>query len=279
MDGRALAAKVRARVAEQVSPLGRLGLATVLVGDDPASQTYIRLKHTAAREVGIEPTDIRLPEDVAQDDVLDRIEALNADDAVDGILVQTPLPAQLDAGELQAAVDPLKDVDGLHPVNVGLLHLGRPMLVPATPLGVMELLAEYDVRLEGARAVVIGRSDIVGRPVAALLTHANATVTVCHSRTQDLGRHTLDADVIVAAVGVAGLVTPDVVKTGAVVIDVGTNRTDAGLVGDVDPGVADVASFLTPVPGGVGPMTIACLLENTARAARLRRAEVVSPAR
>ena len=279
MDGRALAAKVRARVAEQVSGLGPLGLATVLVGDDPASQTYIRLKHAAANEVGIEPTDIRLREDVAQADVLERIEALNADDAVDGILVQTPLPGQLDAGELQAAVDPLKDVDGLHPLNVGLLHLGRPGLVPATPLGVMELLAEYDVRLEGERAVVIGRSDIVGRPVAALLTHANATVTVCHSRTQDLGRQTLEADVIVAAVGVAGLVSPDMVKAGAVVIDVGTNRTESGLVGDVEAGVAEVAGFLTPVPGGVGPMTIACLLENTVRAARLRRAEVVSPAR
>jgi methylenetetrahydrofolate dehydrogenase (NADP+) / methenyltetrahydrofolate cyclohydrolase len=279
MDGRALAAKVRARVAEQASGLAPLGLATVLVGDDPASQTYIRLKHAAAREVGIEPTDIRLPDDVAQDEVLERIEALNADDAVDGILVQTPLPRQLDAGALQAAVDPLKDVDGLHPVNVGLLHLGRPDLVPATPLGVMELLAEYDVRLEGARALVIGRSDIVGRPVAALLTQANATVTVCHSRTQDLARHTLDAEVIVAAVGVAALVAPDMVKPGAAVIDVGTIRTEAGLVGDVDPGVAEVAGFLTPVPGGVGPMTIACLLENTVRAARLRRADVVSPAK
>jgi methylenetetrahydrofolate dehydrogenase (NADP+) / methenyltetrahydrofolate cyclohydrolase len=279
MDGRALAAKVRARVAEQASGLAPLGLATVLVGDDPASQTYIRLKHAAAREVGIEPTDIRLPDDVAQDEVLERIETLNADDAVDGILVQTPLPRQLDAGALQAAVDPLKDVDGLHPVNVGLLHLGRPDLVPATPLGVMELLAEYDVRLEGARALVIGRSDIVGRPVAALLTQANATVTVCHSRTQDLARHTLDAEVIVAAVGVAALVAPDMVKPGAAVIDVGTIRTEAGLVGDVDPGVAEVAGFLTPVPGGVGPMTIACLLENTVRAARLRRADVVSPAK
>jgi methylenetetrahydrofolate dehydrogenase (NADP+)/methenyltetrahydrofolate cyclohydrolase len=279
MDGRALAAKVRARVAEQVSPLGRLGLATLLVGEDAASQTYIRLKHTAAREVGIEPIDLRLPEDVEQAEVLERIEALNADDGVDGILVQTPLPRQLDAGELQTAVDPLKDVDGLHPLNVGLLHLGRPLLVPATPLGVMELLAEYDVRLEGARAVVIGRSDIVGRPVAALLTHANATVTVCHSRTQHLGRHTLEADAIVAAVGVAALVGPDMVRAGAAVIDVGTSRTEAGLVGDVDPAVAEVAAFLTPVPGGVGPMTIACLLENTVRAARLRRAQVVSPAR
>jgi len=277
MDGRALAAKVRARVAEDAGPLGRLGLATVLVGDDPASQVYIRLKHGAAKEVGIEPIDIRVPEDTTQADVLERIERLNADDGVDGILVQTPLPAQLDTPELQAAVDPLKDVDGLHPVNVGLLHLGRPALVPATPLGVLELLAEYGVRLEGSRAVVIGRSDIVGRPVAALLTHANATVTVCHSRTQDLRRHTAAADVLVVAVGTAGLVGPDMVKRGAAVVDVGTNRTDAGLVGDVDPGVGEVAGLLTPVPGGVGPMTIACLLENTVRAARLRRSGLAPP--
>jgi methylenetetrahydrofolate dehydrogenase (NADP+) / methenyltetrahydrofolate cyclohydrolase len=278
MDGRALAAQVRARVSDQVRPLGRLGLATVLVGDDPASDVYIRLKHTAAREVGIEPTDIRLPEDTSQAAVLERIEELNADERVDGILVQTPLPDHLDTAGLQAAVDPLKDVDGLHPVNVGLLHLGRPSLVPATPLGVMELLAEYGVRLEGSRAVVIGRSDIVGRPVAALLTHANATVTVCHSRTRDLARQTSAADVLVVAVGTAGLVAPDMVRRGAAVVDVGTNRTDAGLVGDVDPGVAEVAGFLTPVPGGVGPMTIACLLENTVRAARLRRSGLAFPA-
>jgi methylenetetrahydrofolate dehydrogenase (NADP+)/methenyltetrahydrofolate cyclohydrolase len=278
MDGRALAAQVRARVSDHVRPLGRLGLATVLVGDDPASDVYIRLKHTAAREVGIEPTDIRLPEDTSQADVLERIEDLNADDGIDGILVQTPLPDQLDTAALQAAVDPLKDVDGLHPANVGLLHLGRPSLVPATPLGVVELLAEYGVRLEGSRAVVIGRSDIVGRPVAALLTHANATVTVCHSRTRELARHTSAADVLVVAVGTAGLVAADMVQRGAAVVDVGTNRTDAGLVGDVDSGVAEVAGFLTPVPGGVGPMTIACLLENTVRAARLRRSGLAFPA-
>src|SRR5215208_6784749 len=212
MDGKALAEKVRARVAEQAGPLGRLGLATVLVGEDPASQVYIRLKHTAAKDVGIEPIDIRLPEDTTQADVLERIEQLNADDGVDGILVQTPLPDQLDTPALQAAVDPLKDVDGLHPVNVGLLHLGRPALVPATPLGVMELLSEYGVRLEGSSAVVVGRSDIVGRPVAALLTHANATVTVCHSRTQDLGQYTRGADVLVVAVGTAGLLAPGMVK-------------------------------------------------------------------
>lgn len=277
MDGRALAAKVRARVAEEVRALGPLGLATILVGDDPGSEVYIRNKHAAADEAGMAPVDIRLPADTAQDDVLDRIRRLNEDDEVDGILVQTPLPDHLDEAELQAAVDPVKDVDGLHPLNVGLLHLGRPALVPATPLGVMALLAEYEIRLEGARAVVIGRSQIVGRPVAQLLTHANATVTVCHSRTLELERHTREADVLVAAVGVPALVRPDLVKDGAAVVDVGITRTDAGLVGDVDPDVSEVAGFFTPVPGGVGPMTIACLLENTVRAARYRRGDLAFP--
>ena len=277
MDGKALAAKVRARVAEQARTLGGLRLATILIGDDPASDVYIRHKHTAAGEVGIEPVDIRLPTDTTQGEVLERIRRLNDDDEVDGILVQTPLPDHLDEAELQAAVAPVKDVDGLHPLNVGLLHLGRPALVPATPLGVMALLAEYGIRLEGARAVVIGRSQIVGRPLAQLLTHANATVTVCHSRTVELARHTLDADVLVSAAGVPGMVTADLVKQGAAVVDVGITRTDAGLVGDVDPSAAEVAAFLTPVPGGVGPMTIACLLENTIRAARYRRGELAFP--
>ncbi len=277
MDGSALARKTRARVAEEARPLGPLGLATILVGDDPASDVYIRRKHAAAEEVGIEAVDIRVPADTTQGDVLERVRRLNEDEEVDGILVQTPLPGHLDEAELQAAVDPVKDVDGLHPLNVGLLHLGRPALVPATPLGVLALLAEYGIRLEGARAVVIGRSQIVGRPLAQLLTHANATVTVCHSRTVELERHTLDADVLVSAVGVPGLVAPDLVKQGAAVVDVGITRTDAGLVGDVDPGVSEVAAFLTPVPGGVGPMTIACLLENTVRAARFRRGELAFP--
>jgi len=277
MDGKALAAKVRARVAEQARTLGGLRLATILIGDDPASDVYIRHKHTAAGEVGIEPVDIRLPVDTTQGDLFERVRRLNDDDEVDGILVQTPLPDHLDEAELQAAVAPVKDVDGLHPLNVGLLHLGRPALVPATPLGVMALLAEYGIRLEGARAVVIGRSQIVGRPLAQLLTHANATVTVCHSRTVELARHTLDADVLVSAAGVPGMVTADLVKQGAAVVDVGITRTDAGLVGDVDPSAAEVAAFLTPVPGGVGPMTIACLLENTIRAARYRRGELAFP--
>jgi len=277
MDGNALAAKVRARVAEAARTLGALQLATILVGDDPASEIYIRHKHAAAEEVGIEPVDIRLPADTTQGEVLERVRRLNEADEIDGILVQTPLPDHLDEAGLQAAVAPVKDVDGLHPLNVGLLHLGRPALVPATPLGVMALLVEHSIRLKGARAVVIGRSQIVGRPLAQLLTHANATVTVCHSRTVELARHTLDADVLVAAVGVPGMVTADLVKQGAAVVDVGITRTDAGLVGDVDPGAADVAAFLTPVPGGVGPMTIACLLENTIRAARFRRGELAFP--
>jgi methylenetetrahydrofolate dehydrogenase (NADP+) / methenyltetrahydrofolate cyclohydrolase len=277
MDGKALAAKVRARVAEEARTLGALQLATILVGDDPASELYIRHKHAAAEEVGIEPVDIRLPADTTQGDVLERIRRLNDADEIDGVLVQTPLPDHLDEAELQAAVAPVKDVDGLHPLNVGLLHLGRPALVPATPLGVIALLVEYGIRLEGARAVVIGRSQIVGRPLAQLLTHANATVTVCHSRTVELARHTLDADVLVAAVGVPGMITADLVRQGAAVVDVGITRTDAGLVGDVDPGAADVAALLTPVPGGVGPMTIACLLENTIRAARYRRGELAFP--
>ncbi len=277
MDGKALAARIRARVAGEVAPLGRLGLATILVGEDPASQVYIRHKHAAAEEVGIEPVDIRLPEEVSQAEVLERVAEVNQDDAIDGLLVQTPLPAHLDEPEVQAAVDPAKDVDGLHPLNAGLLYLGRPALVPATPLGVMALLEEYDVPIEGARAVVLGRSEIVGRPVAQLLTHANATVTVCHSRTRDLGRHTLDADILVAAVGVPGIVSREMVKRGAAVIDVGITRTEAGLVGDVEPGAAEVAGQLTPVPGGVGPMTIALLLENTVRAARYRRGMLAFP--
>jgi methylenetetrahydrofolate dehydrogenase (NADP+)/methenyltetrahydrofolate cyclohydrolase len=272
MDGKTLAAKVRASVAEDARGLGHVGLATILVGDDPASDVYIRLKQNAAKEAGIDATDHRLPADTSEDVVRALIETLNADDAVDGILVQSPLPPHLDEAALQQLVDPAKDVDGFHVQNAGSLYLGRPGFVPATPLGVMRLLEEYEIRIEGARAVVVGRSAIVGKPVALLLLQANATVTICHSRTRDLARHTLDADILVAAVGVAGVVSPDMVKLGAAVIDVGINRTEAGIVGDVDPGVAEVAAYLTPVPGGVGPMTIAMLLRNTADAARIRRA-------
>jgi methylenetetrahydrofolate dehydrogenase (NADP+)/methenyltetrahydrofolate cyclohydrolase len=271
MDGRALAEQVRAEVAKDVEELGSLGLATILVGDDPASDVYVSLKHKDATEVGMRPIDRRLPADTSEVDVLALVEELNADDGVDGLLVQTPLPDHLDEFRILAAVRPEKDVDGLTPRNAGLLYLGRNAHVGATPLGVMRLLTEYRVPTAGARAVVVGRSPIVGKPMALLLLQANATVTVCHSRTDDLARHTLDADILVAAVGVNGLITADMVKAGSTVIDVGITRTEAGLVGDVDPGVAELAAYLTPVPGGVGPMTRAMLLASTAKAARYRR--------
>jgi methylenetetrahydrofolate dehydrogenase (NADP+)/methenyltetrahydrofolate cyclohydrolase len=277
MDGAALAAKVRAQLKEEVAGLGDLGLATVLVGDDPASQIYIRLKHEAAEEVGIRPIDKRLPGDTPEQDVLELVAELNEDDGVDGILVQTPLPGQIDEAAVMRTIDPMKDVDGLHPFNAGQLFFGRQTLVPATPAGIMQLLDEYRIPVAGMRAVVVGRSLIVGRPLAMLLLHQNATVTICHSRTDDLARHTLDADLLVAAVGIPRLITADMAKQGATVIDVGITRTEAGLVGDVDPGVTEVAAYLTPVPGGVGPMTIAALLGNTVRAARFRQGLLAFP--
>jgi methylenetetrahydrofolate dehydrogenase (NADP+) / methenyltetrahydrofolate cyclohydrolase len=277
MEGTALAERIRAQVGEDVSALGSLGLATVLVGDDEASQIYIGHKHRAAEALGIRAVDRRLPADTSEHEVLALVEELNDDDSVDGVLVQTPLPAGLDEAAITRAVRPVKDVDGLHPLNVGQLHLGRQTLVPATALGIMALLTEYRVPVAGARAVVVGRSPIVGRPVAALLLQSNATVTMCHSRTVELERHTLDADILVAAVGIPGMISPDMVQAGAAVIDVGITRTDAGLVGDVDPGVREIAGFLTPVPGGVGPMTIALLLANTVRGARYRQGLLAFP--
>jgi methylenetetrahydrofolate dehydrogenase (NADP+)/methenyltetrahydrofolate cyclohydrolase len=277
MDGKKLAARVREEVAREVAELGELGLATVLVGDDPASHVYIERKHEAAKEVGIRTVDKRLPVETAQEDVLALVAELNADDSIDAILVQLPLPPQVDEPLVIRSVAPVKDVDGFHPFNAGQLYLGQPTLVPATPLGILALLDEYEVPLQGAHAIVIGRSEIVGKPVAHLLLGRNATVTVCHSRTDDLVVHTLGADVLVAAVGRPGLVTVDMVKSGSAVIDVGINRTEAGLVGDVDPGVADAAKFLTPVPGGVGPMTIAMLLRNTVRTAQFRRGKLAFP--
>jgi methylenetetrahydrofolate dehydrogenase (NADP+)/methenyltetrahydrofolate cyclohydrolase len=277
MDGRALAARIRKGLKGEIAEFGDVRLATVLVGDDPASQIYIRLKHKAAGEVGIQALDKRLPAETSEEELLELVEELNDDDSVDGILVQTPLPPQIDEARVMRTLDPMKDVDGLHPFNAGQLFFGHETLVGATPAGVMRLLAEYKIRVAGARAVVVGRSLIVGRPLSMLLLHANATVTICHSRTEDLARHTLDADILVAAVGSLGLITTDMVKTGAAVIDVGMNRTDEGLFGDVDPGVEDVAAFLTPVPGGVGPMTIACLLENALKAARYRSGALAFP--
>jgi len=277
LDGRALAAKVRAAVKEEVAELGTLRLATVLVGDDPASHLYIDLKHKAAKEVGIEPIDHRLPGDIPEDELVEFVRGLSADDDVDAILPQLPLPGGQDEARVIRAVDPAKDVDGFHPLNAGYLYLGRPTLVPATPRGVLTLLDEYRIPLDGSRAVVVGRSDIVGKPVAHLLLQRNATVTICHSHTDDLARQTLYADVLVVAVGVAGIVDAEMVKQGAAVVDVGQNQTEAGLVGDVDPGVAERAAFLTPVPGGVGPMTIASLLQNTVLAARFRRGLLAFP--
>jgi methylenetetrahydrofolate dehydrogenase (NADP+)/methenyltetrahydrofolate cyclohydrolase len=278
IKGKPIAERIRAEVAEQVKEIGHIGLVTVLVGDDPASEVYIRLKHKAAVEAGIDATDLRLPAETSEAELLAKVAELDANAEVDAILVQLPLPKHIDEAKVIRALAPAKDVDGFHPFNAGQLYLGRPTLVPATPLGVMAMLAEHEIQLDGARAVVIGRSDIVGKPMAHLLMQANATVTICHSHTSDLARHTLDADVLVAAVGVPAMVSPDMVKAGSVVIDVGINRTDAGIVGDVDPGAADVAAYVTPVPGGVGPMTIACLLENAVRCARYRRGEIVYPA-
>ena len=277
MDGKALAERIRGEIAEEVRELGELGLATVLVGDDPASDTYIRLKHKAAGEVGINARDIRLALQTTEEELLQQVKQLNRDDGIDGLLVQLPLPDHIDEARVIRAIDPKKDVDGLHPLNAGHLYLGRPAHVPATPVGVMALLEEYDVPLEGANAVVVGRSDIVGKPASILLLHANATVTTCHSRTVDLATRTGEADVLVVAVGKAGLIGPDDVKEGAAVIDVGMNRSEDGVVGDVDPGVSERAGLITPVPGGVGPMTIAMLLRAAVRAARYRRGLLAFP--
>jgi methylenetetrahydrofolate dehydrogenase (NADP+)/methenyltetrahydrofolate cyclohydrolase len=278
IDGAAVAAAVRARVADGVREFADAvdgnvpGLATVLVGSDPASQLYVSSKRKKTEEVGMRSIHHQLSDSTSQGELLDLIAALNGDATVDGILVQLPLPAQIAQDAAIAAIDPTKDVDGLTAMNAGLLAQGRPALVPCTPLGVLELLRHEGAKLEGAEAVVLGRSILVGRPLAALLLGENATVTVSHSRTRDLSAVCSRADVLVVAVGSPRLVTADMVKRGATVIDVGTNRTDEGLVGDVDfEGVAEVAGALTPVPGGVGPMTIAMLLANTLRAARHRR--------
>ena len=277
MEGRPLAERIRAQVADEVRELGQIGLATVQVGEDEASTIYLRLKHQAAAEVEITAVDRKLSHAISEDDLLAEVAALNADDAIDGILVQLPLPDHIDEAHVIAAVEPVKDVDGFHPFNAGQLYLGQPTHVPATPLGVMALLAEHRIPLDGRRAVVVGRSNIVGKPVAHLLLQAHATVVICHSHTDDLARETLDADVLVVAAGLPEVVTADMVKSGAAVVDVGINRTENGVVGDVDPDAATRAAFLTPVPGGVGPMTIAMLLQNTVKAARYRRGLLAFP--
>src|SRR5919197_2830229 len=244
MSGRELAERIRAEVAHDVTELGGVALATVQVGDDEASRIYLRRKHEAAQAAGIASTDHQLPAQTSEHELLDLLSELKADEGLDGILVQLPLPGDIDEARVIRAVDPVKDVDGFHPVNAGQLYLGRPTLVPATPLGIMALLAEHGIPLEGARAVVVGRSDIVGKPVAHLLLQANATVTLCHSRTVDLALYTLEADVLVVAVGSPEVVTADMVKRGAAVVDVGINRTEEGLVGDVAPAAGEIAAFI-----------------------------------
>ncbi len=276
IDGKAVAAAVRERVRGEVAAYaaeaGRTPtLATVIVGDDPASRIYVRNKHRACEEAGMLSAHHGLPAETTESELLELVGGLGLDPEVDGILVQLPVPGQIDPDAVVAAIDPAKDVDGLTPVNAGLLAHGTPALVPCTPAGVMELLSHEGVDLEGAEAVVVGRSKLVGVPVARLLLSANATVTVCHSRTRDLPATCRRADVLVAAVGVPRLLGADAVKPGAVVIDVGMNRLEDGLCGDVDYDAAsELASAITPVPGGVGPMTIAMLLVNTLQAARAR---------
>jgi len=276
IDGKAVAAQVRREVAAGVEEYGAEAgrtpaLATVIVGDDPASKIYVANKHRACEEAGMRSVHRDLGGESSEAQLLELVKALGEDDDVDGILVQLPLPEQIDPNRIVAAIDPGKDVDGLTPANAGLLAHGAPGLVPCTPAGVMELLRQQGVDLEGAEAVVVGRSKLVGVPVARLLLSANATVTVCHSRTRELAATCRRADVLVAAAGVPRLLGADAVKPGAVVIDVGMNRTEEGVCGDVDfEAAAEVAAAITPVPGGVGPMTIAMLLVNTLAAARGR---------
>lgn len=298
LDGNKIAEQIKSEVAAEVKALERSrihpGLAAVLVGHDPASQIYVRNKVKTSEQLGLFSVKITPPETVTTEEMLRLIEELNAREDIDGILVQLPLPKQVDSKKVLLAVSPAKDVDGFHPVNVGNLSTQRPSLAPCTPAGVIEILKRSHIAIRGADAVVVGRSDIVGKPVAMLLLNNNATVTVCHSQTRDLASHTRRADILVAAIGKAGMITADMVKPGGTVIDVGINRiTDRAdfdryfkgdtkrektfsekgstLVGDAHPNVAEVAGAYTPVPGGVGPLTIAMLMSNTVRAAKLRR--------
>jgi methylenetetrahydrofolate dehydrogenase (NADP+)/methenyltetrahydrofolate cyclohydrolase len=278
MDGKALAAQVRGEVAREVEEIGLpVGLATVLVGEDQASAIYVRRKQEACEEVGIAPIHHELSGEASEHALLALVAELNADERVTGILVQLPLPDHMDEGRVIRSIAPVKDVDGFHPASAGHLLQGEPTFVAATPAGIMEILRAYEIPLLGARAVIVGRSNIVGKPMALLLLGEHATVTVCHSRTRDLGAVVREADVVVAAVGRAGMVTRDMVKEGAAVVDVGINRVEGKVVGDVAEDVREVAGFLTPVPGGVGPMTIASLLRNTVRAARYQTGLLAFP--
>jgi len=273
LSGRKLARSVRRTVAAEVEGMeDPPGLAVVLVGDDEASKVYISYKEKACRKAGIRSTVVRMPRDTSREELMARIDRLNSDDSVDGLLVQLPLPDHLSASEVASAVVPEKDVDGFHPQNVGRLWRGEDGLFPCTPTGIMALLDHAGIDLEGMRAVIVGRSDIVGKPLAAMLLAANATVTLAHSRTRDLPGLTSQADLLVSAVGVPHIIGPGHVKEGAVVVDVGISRTEDGLAGDVDyEAVEPLASAITPVPGGVGPLTIAFLLKNTLKARRMLR--------
>lgn len=276
LDGEALAKEVFGDVARRIEARVAAGgarpvLAVVLVGDDPASATYVRMKRRNAERVGIESVDHGRPATTGTAEALELVRELNRDERVSGILVQSPLPAQVDEPAVMEAIDPARDVDGLTPYSAGRLALGDPKLVPCTPAGIIELLDRYQIQIEGRRAVVVGRSNLVGKPVAQLLLRRHATVTICHSRTADLAAECRRADILVAAAGRAFLVQPDWVKPGSAVVDVGVNRVDGRLVGDVAPGVAEVAGWLTPNPGGVGPMTRAMLLRNTLLAEEARR--------
>lgn len=273
LDGKAVSEKRLELLKESIDESGLYPrLATVIVGEDPASQMYVRMKHRACERVGIGSIGIELPGDVTTERVLEAIARLNNDPEIDGILVQLPLPRGMDTTCIIDAVAPIKDVDGFHPFNLGRLFAGKPVFAPCTPQGIMTLLGEYEIPISGERAVVVGRSIDVGRPMATLLLNADATVTICHSKTKNLDDEMRNADILVSAVGRAKFVRPDMVKAGATVIDVGINRDDEGkLCGDVDfEAVREQAGAITPVPGGVGPMTIATLMENTFKAARLR---------
>lgn len=277
LDGKAVARQIFAEVSQSVAARvaeggSRPKLATVLVGEDPASVQYVELKQKNARQVGIESEDHRLPANTTTEELLNLVVGLNADDTVSAILVQQPAPRQIDMTRVVLALDPVKDVDGFHPFNAGLLALGFDGGVePCTPAGIIELLDRAGVQIEGANAVVVGRSNLVGRPTALLLLRRNATVTVCHTRTKDLASHTKNADILVSAAGKANLITRDMVKPGASVVDVSTNWSDGRQVGDFGPGVDEVAGWLTPNPGGVGPMTRAMLIRNTFEAEVRRR--------
>jgi methylenetetrahydrofolate dehydrogenase (NADP+)/methenyltetrahydrofolate cyclohydrolase len=272
IDGKKISDDIyRELEAEIVPHRGQIGLAVILVGDDPASATYVRNKEKACKRLGINFKLVRLPQSVSKEEVLESISRLNNDDSISGIIVQLPLPSHIDEFEITKSVLPIKDVDGLHPENLGSLLKGKPNMVPCTPLGIIELLRREDIDIKGKKVVIVGRSNLVGKPLFHLLLSMDATVTICHSKTKDLKKETSQADILVVAVGVPGLIKKDMVKPGAVVIDVGINKVDNKLVGDVDfEGVKEIASYITPVPGGVGPMTVAMLMNNVLKAYKVR---------